>query len=179
MSVIDILLLTAIGFGVVRGLFKGLFVEIATLLALVLGAYGAAYFSNYASDFLSSHLDWSEKTIAISAFVITFAVIVIVISLVGKALTKLASFAALGLLNKILGGVFGGLKMTLICSVLILVVETLNGSISIVPDEKIQESALYKPVQFLAPAILPAFMSRTQDIHLPELSKPKENNPIP
>ncbi|MEC8830685.1 MAG: hypothetical protein VXY88_06425 [Bacteroidota bacterium] len=46
MSVIDILLLTAIGFGVVRGLFKGLFVEITTILALVLGAYGAAYFSN-------------------------------------------------------------------------------------------------------------------------------------
>lgn len=97
----------------------------------------------------------------------------------GKALTKLASFAALGLLNKILGGVFGGLKMTLICSVLILVVETFNGSISIVPDEKIQASTLYKHVQFLAPAILPAFMSRTQDIHLPELPKPKENNPKP
>ena len=179
MPVIDILLLTAIGFGVVRGLFKGLFVEIATLLALVLGAYGAAYFSNYASDFLSSHLDWSEKTIAISAFVITFVVIVIAISLAGKALTKLANFAALGLLNKILGGVFGGLKMTIICSVLILVVENFNGSISIVPDEKIQASTLYQPVQFLAPAILPAFMSRTQDTHLPELSKRKENNPNP
>ena len=179
MPVIDILLLTAIGFGVVRGLFKGLFVEIATLLALVLGAYGAAYLSNYASNFLSSHLDWSETTIAISAFVITFFVIVIAISLAGKALTKLASFAALGLLNKILGGIFGGLKMTLICSVLILVVETFNRSISIIPGEKIQASTLYKPVQFLAPAILPAIMSRTQDIHLPELSKPKENNPKP
>ncbi len=179
MPVIDILLLIAIGFGVVRGLFKGLFVEIATLLALVLGAYGAAYFSNYASDFLSSHLDWSEKTIAISAFVITFIVIVIAISLAGKALTKLASFAALGLFNKILGGVFGGLKMTLICSVLIMVVETFNGSISIVQDDKIQASSLYKPVQFLAPAIFPAFMSRTQGIHLRELSKPRENNPKP
>ena len=179
MPVIDILLLTAIGFGVVRGLFKGLFVEIATLLALVLGAYGAAYLSNYASDFLSSHLDWSETTIVISAFVITFVVIVIAISLSGKALTKLASFAALGLLNKILGGIFGGLKMTLICSVLILVVETFNGPISIISGEKIQASTLYKPVQFLAPAILPAIKSRTQDIHLPELSKPKENNPKP
>ena len=69
--------------------------------------------------------------------------------------------------------------MTLICSLLILVVETFNEPISIVPAEKIQASALYKPVQFLAPAILPAFMSRTQDIHLPELSKPKENNPKP
>ena len=179
MPVVDILLLTAIGFGVVRGLFKGLFVEIATLLALVLGAYGAAYFSNYAADLLSTHLDWSEKTIAISAFVITFVLIAVATSLAGKALTKLASFAALGLLNKILGGVFGGLKMTLICSVFILVVETFNGSTSIVPDEKIQASTLYNPVQFLAPAILPTFMSRTQEIHIPELLKPKENNPKP
>ena len=80
---------------------------------------------------------------------------------------------------KILGGVFGGLKMTLICSVFILVVETFNGPPSIVPDEKIQASTLYNPVRFLAPAILPTFMSRTQEIHLPELLKPKENNPKP
>ena len=48
-------------------------------------------------------------------------IIVLAISLAGKALTKLADFAALGLLNKLLGGVFGGLKIGLILSILLIV----------------------------------------------------------
>ena len=88
MTVIDIVLGALLLFGLVRGLFKGLFVEVASLLALVLGVYGAIHFSNFAADFLQSRTDWSEKTINITAFAITFVVIVLAISLAGKALTR-------------------------------------------------------------------------------------------
>ncbi len=94
MSIIDIVLAALILFGFIRGLFKGLFVEIASLLALVLGIYGAIHFSYFAAGFLESKVDWSEKTINIVAFAITFVIIVLAISLAGKALTKLADFAA-------------------------------------------------------------------------------------
>ena len=50
-------------------------------------------------NFYLNRFDWGEKTINITAFAITFVVIVLVISLAGKALTKLADFAALGLLK--------------------------------------------------------------------------------
>ena len=94
MSVIDIIIGALILYGIVKGLFKGLFVEVTSLLALVVGIYGAVHFSKYAAQILSNNFDWSQNTTSITAFAVTFVVIVLAISLAGKALTKLADFAA-------------------------------------------------------------------------------------
>lgn len=155
MSIIDIVLAALLLFGFIRGLFKGLFVEIASLVALILGIYGAIHFSYFAADLLESKVDWSEKTINIVAFAVTFVIIVLAISLAGKALTKLADFAALGLLNKLLGGVFGALKIGLILSILLIVFSKLNNTLPFMEKEDLEESILYEPVKSLAPMIFP------------------------
>jgi membrane protein required for colicin V production len=134
---------------------KGLFVEIASLLALVLGVYGAIHFSSFAADFLQSKVDWNEKTLNIVAFAITFVIIVLTISLAGKALTKLADFAALGILNKLLGGVFGALKIGLILSVLLMVFNKLNKTLPFIETQDLEDSVLYEPVKSLAPMVFP------------------------
>ena len=155
MSIIDIVLGSLLLFGLIRGAMKGLFVEIASLVALVLGVYGAIHFSGFAAGFLESKVDWDEKTINIVAFAITFVIIVLAISLAGKALTKLADFAALGILNKLLGGVFGVLKIGLILSVLLIVFNKLNNTLPFMEQEDLEDSMLYKPVKSLAPMIFP------------------------
>ena len=155
MSIIDIVLGALLLFGLIRGGIKGLFVEIASLLALVLGVYGAIHFSSFAADFLQSKVDWNEKTLNIIAFAITFVIIVLTISLAGKALTKLADFAALGILNKLLGGVFGALKIGLILSVLLMVLNKLNKTLPFIETQDLEESILYEPVKSLAPMVFP------------------------
>ncbi|WP_179344445.1 CvpA family protein [Winogradskyella ursingii] len=164
MSVIDIVLAAILLFGLIRGLFKGLFVEVASLLALVLGVYGAIHFSNFAAEFLEPRVDWEEKTINIVAFAITFVVIVLVITLAGKALTKLANFAALGILNKLLGAVFGALKMGLILSVLLLIFDKFNKTLPFMDNEDIEESVLYEPVKSLAPMIFPSIINSEDEL---------------
>ena len=77
MGVFDIILAALLLFGLVRGFMKGLFVEVASILALVAGIYGAIHFSNFAADFLQSRFDWNEKAINITAFAITFVIIVL------------------------------------------------------------------------------------------------------
>ena len=163
MSIIDIVIGAALLFGLIRGAFKGLFVEIASLLALVLGVYGAIHFSYFIADILESRVDWNEKTINIVAFAITFVIIVIVISLAGKALTKLADFASLGLLNKLLGGVFGALKIGLILSILLIVFNKLNKTLPFLDDKDLEESVLYEPVKSLAPMIFPNIIKSSSD----------------
>lgn len=163
MSFIDIVLAALLLFGFIRGLFKGLFVEIASLVALVLGVYGAIHFSYFAADLLESKVDWNEKTINIVAFAITFVIIVLAISLAGKALTKLADFAALGLLNKLFGGVFGALKIGLILSVLLIVFNKLNNTLPFMEKEDLEESVLYKPVKSLAPMIFPNLIKSEEE----------------
>ena len=172
MSVIDIIIGALILYGIVKGLFKGLFVEVTSLLALVVGIYGAVPFSKSAAQILSNNFDWSQNTTSITAFAVTFVVIVLAISLAGKALTKLADFAALGLLNKLLGALFGGAKIALIISVLLLILSTLNQTIPFVSSDEIERSLLYSPVKSLAPMILPDLMSAATEIELPSISTP-------
>ena len=159
MGVLDIILGGLILFGVVRGFMKGLFVEIASIVALIAGVYGAIHFSNFAAEFLMEKVDWNEKTINISAFAITFVVIVLAIAFAGKALTKLADFAALGILNKFLGALFGGLKIALILSVLLIIFDKANKNISFMSEEAVKASTLYQPVKSLVPLILPSIIN--------------------
>ena len=172
MSVIDIIIGALILYGVVKGLFKGLFVEVTSLLALLVGVYGAVHFSNYAAEILLNNFDWSEKTTNTTAFAVTFIAIVLAISLAGKALTKLADFAALGLLNKLLGALFGGTKIALIISILLLIFSNLNKSIPFVSNDEIEASLLYSPIKSLAPMVLPEFMNAATKIELPSTSNP-------
>jgi membrane protein required for colicin V production len=158
MSIIDIVLGALLLFGLIRGAMKGLFVEVASLVALVLGVYGAIHFSYFAAEFLESKVDWNEKTINIIAFAITFVIIVLVISLAGKALTKLADFAALGIINKLAGGVFGVLKIGLILSILLIVFNKLNNTLPFMEQDDLEESILYKPVKSIAPLIFPTLI---------------------
>lgn len=159
MNIIDILLGALLLFGLIRGLMKGLFVEVASLVALIAGVYGAIHFSNFAAEFLIERVDWSEKTINLTAFAITFVIIVLAISLAGKALTKLADFAALGFLNKLLGALFGALKIGLILSIVLMVFSKMNKTIPLLSDEDLKDSVLFEPVKSLAPMIFPSILN--------------------
>jgi len=155
MNILDIILGALILFGLIRGLMKGLFVEIASLAALIVGIYGAIHFSDYAASFLENRVSWDEKYINITAFAITFIVLVLAIAMAGKALTKIANFAALGLINKILGATFGALKIALILSVVLILFSTANKTIPFVDDDMLEDSILYNPVKSLMPLIFP------------------------
>lgn len=163
MSTIDVILAALLLFGLVKGFMKGLFVEITSLVALVLGLYGAIHFSYFMADFLKDRLDWTEKYIQIIAFASTFVLIVLLISLSGKLLTKLADAASLGILNKVFGAVFGFVKVGLILSVVLIVFDKLNRNLPFVNEEKLEASILYKPVKNLAPMIFPSILEKESE----------------
>lgn len=159
MNTFDIIIAALLLFGFIRGLMKGLFVELASLISLIAGVYGAIHFSYFVGDFLKDSVDWEEQYISIVAFAITFIAIVIVISLLGKLFTKMADFAALGVLNKILGGVFGILKFGLILSIILIIFDKLNTTIPFVSEENTESSILYEPVKELAPLLFSDFLT--------------------
>ena len=160
MSVLDIIFLALLLFGLINGLRNGFFVEVASLIALIAGVYGAIHFSDFAADFLMAKVDWNEKTVNITAFAITFIVIVLVISLAGKALTKLADFAALGILNKLLGGVFGLLKIAVILSVILIIFDSMNKTLPFTDKDDLEDSKLYEPIKSLVPSIFPIILEK-------------------
>ncbi|WP_299900706.1 CvpA family protein [uncultured Aquimarina sp.] len=155
MNYIDIILGILLLWGLIKGFSKGLFVSLASLVALVAGIYISVHFSYYVGDYLAQHVDWSDGALKLTAFAITFIGVVILISLAGKLLTKIADFASLGILNKLLGAAFGVLKFAFIASVVIIFIDAANRSLKIIKQETLDASILYAPVKSLAPAILP------------------------
>ncbi len=163
MNTFDIIIAALLLFGFVRGLMKGLFVEVASLVALVAGVYGAIHFSYFIGDWLKTSVSWDEKYITLAAFAGTFVVIIVVIALLGKILTKIADFASLGILNKILGGVFGALKIGLILSVIFIFFGKMNDTIPFVSQEGLNESILYRPVKKIAPMLFPSIIKGDEE----------------
>ena len=149
------------------------------LRALIAGVYGAIHFSNFAAEFLQSKTDWEEQTINITAFAITFIVIVLAIGIAGKALTKLADFAALGIINKFFGGVFGALKIALILSVILNIFDRMNNTITFLEEDTVKESVLYEPVKSIVPLIYPSVIAETDKLNIDEdIEDLKEATPV-
>lgn len=169
-NIFDIIIASLLLFGFVRGVIKGLFVEVASLVALIGGVYGAIHFSYFIGDFLKESVSWSEEYISLAAFAGTFVIIIIVIALLGKMLTKIADFASLGILNKILGGVFGALKIGLILSVIFIFFGKMNNTIPFIEKETLEKSLLYKPVKKIAPTIFPSIIKDEEEEKTPVLN---------
>jgi len=172
MNFLDIILVALLLFAFIRGLIKGFFVEIASLVALIAGVFGALHFSDFAADFLREKVSWDDNYISLTAFSITFIIIVITITMLGKALTKIASFAFLGWLNKLLGGIFALLKSVLILSIVLLLFSKVNNTIPFVENKILEESYFYEPIKEFTLMIYPTFLESIEvvqsQIDLPE-----------
>jgi membrane protein required for colicin V production len=174
MNTVDVVLALILLYGTIRGFFRGLLAEIASLVGIVVGIYGAIHFSHILSDFFSEEMNWDLQYVNLIAFAITFILIVFLISLIGKILTKMAGFVALGLVNRLLGAAFGFLKIAFVTSVIIMFFTATNEKIDLVSEESLNNSQLYEPIKNIAPAILPSIIREAKERNLLN----KENDPF-
>lgn len=161
MNVIDIIIVVILIFAAVRGFMTGLFSSIASLIAIAAGVFCAIHYSYYVEYFLNdSVLKWSHQTNKIVAFAVTFLFVVLMIIFIGKVLTKLADITALGFLNKILGGIFGALKWSLLLSIVFLLFDKFNSTIPFVSKKMLDESVMYNPVKSIVPTLFPSILDK-------------------
>ena len=146
MNYLDIVVGAAMIYGLYKGWKNGLLIEVATLVALVAAVYGAIHFSHFVAAYLSEHFQIGDSYLNISSFLITFIGIVIGVHFLGKLLTKIAKMTMLGWLNRIAGGLFGVLKISIIIGALLLFFEKSLFGLTIISDEVKRESIIYAPV---------------------------------
>lgn len=147
--------------GLVRGLFKGFFVELAGLISLIGGIYAAIHFSDVMFRILDALLEWSERALSVLAFALTFFVVAFLISLGGRFLTKMVQMMALGIVNRIFGGILGMFKMAFLASVFFMIFGRFG---LFTPSEETQDtSVLYKPVRAIAPLLLPTIIEEVKE----------------
>lgn len=159
MNLVDIILGLILVFGLINGYKRGLFIEITSLLGLILGVYGAIHFSFYLANLLRDNVSWDPSLIQIVSFAGTFLIILIALVMLGKILTKIAETILLGYFNKILGGVFGIIKVGLILSVVLIIFSQLNKTLKFLNTSRVEQSVLFDPVKNFAPTIFPKLVT--------------------
>lgn len=163
MNLIDIIFGIVLILGAIKGFKKGLFVELASLIGLIAGVFGAIYFSHYAGDWLAAKTSWGEQTINLTAFAITFIIIVLVVHQAGKLLTKVADFAMLGIINKLAGAIFSVLKYAFLLSVVLMFIDAAGRYVTLIGNDNKEESILYSYVQPFAPYLLPSILEKADE----------------
>lgn len=145
MNYIDIILILPLLYGAFKGFSKGLIVEVATLLGLVLGVYTAIRYSGYTEEFLRDFLNITSRHLSYIALGITFLIVVMLVCLLGKMLTKLIDMVSLGLINKLLGTVLGAAKYFVILCVVLLIADALDDKFHFISKETKESSLLFDP----------------------------------
>lgn len=155
MNYIDIVLGILLIFAAISGFRKGLIAEVASLAALILGIWGAIKFSYVTSDFLIENFNLQTEYLNLISFAVTFVVIVILVHIVGSAITKMVDVVMLGFVNKLAGLVFGLVKSALILSIILVVFNKIDEDVHLLPEKAKANSRMYEPIRSFAPSIFP------------------------
>jgi membrane protein required for colicin V production len=156
MSFLDIILGALLAFSLYKGFKNGLFVEVASFISLLLGIYLAIKFSSLMKDIIAKHVSWNPTNIQVTAFILTFILVVVAVYLLAKFLTGVADFAQLGLINKLGGAFFRILKTILIVSIFIAFFEKINFDNTFAKKETLDRSIFYNPIKKVAAFVYPS-----------------------
>jgi len=161
MSLLDILILIPIGIGIWRGFKKGFIIELFTFLALFVGLYAGIHFSDGVSGFLQDKFSMTSEYLPTISFTITFLLIGAMVYFAGIAIEKVVKAVQLSLPNRLLGALFGGVKMLLFTGTAIILLESYDEKSDIISEDSKQGSLLYLPVESVSAALMPSLKNST------------------
>ncbi len=162
MNYLDIIMGSLILFGAVKGFFKGFIIEAASIVALIAGILGALLFASTIGDLLSTYFDFDTIPPTGIIFALIFIVIIISMNLLAKLLTKVIKMAALGLINRIFGSLFGGLKFAIVLSALLLLLDQFSFLFQYFDTTILEESILYDPIKNLGEILFEWLLDRKE-----------------
>ena len=162
MNYLDIIMGSLILFGAVKGFFKGFIIEAASIIALIAGILGALLFASTVGDLLSTYFKFDTIPPTGIIFALIFIVIIISINLLAKLLTKVIKMAALGLINRIFGTLFGGLKFTIVLSAMLLLLNQFSFLFQYFDTTILVESILYEPIKSLGEILFEWLLDRKE-----------------
>ncbi|MFV0344728.1 MAG: CvpA family protein [Bacteroidales bacterium] len=154
MTTIDIIIGIVICIGVIMGFRRGFIISIAGLVAMFLGVVGAIKFSLFTSALILKNTTLDPEYVPLVSFVITFAIIALIIFLIFKALRNALRAVKLGFIDRIAGAVFNALKYAFLLSCLIFLLDSyvLEKETS---DRYASRTLFYAPVKKIAPSVMP------------------------
>jgi membrane protein required for colicin V production len=121
MSILDIIIIAAVIFFLVRGIYRGLVREVGSLAGVILGIWLGNLYHPEVAIFLKEVLP-PGKYIPIVAFALIFLVILVLCNLLGWLFKKFFQKIFLGWVDRILGAGLALLKSLVLCYLLIVLI---------------------------------------------------------
>ncbi len=161
MATVDIILIVVLVVGIVRGYMAGFINQLASLLGLVVGLVVARAMYGALADKLYSTVTDSMTAAQVMAFVLIWLAVPVAFAIVAFALTKLMSVVSLGWVNRWLGAGLGAIKYVLFASLVMCVLEFVEGGTDILNTD---DSVLYDIVKQLGGLFVPAATDIVQNM---------------
>ena len=159
MNYLDIVVVISLFYGIVKGFSNGIIIEISNIISLFLAIYIGVNFSQLIYPYLKTEIlsDYS-KIVPLIAFLIVFIITIIIVKSIGELINKITKQLALGFISRLLGAVFGMLKILVVCIFLLMLVI----DYSIIDNKTKETSVFLNPLEKTAKIILPEIQKKTR-----------------
>lgn len=147
METLDIVILLVLAIGLLRGLRTGFLKQASSLVGTILAFVLAASFMASAGRLLELEVGVSQGLGPLVAFIMIFMVVKLSVHTVSKAAGSLLNSANLSGLDRVAGGLAGGVKAAVAMSIVFLIM----GYAQLPGRSSREASELYSPVYRLVP----------------------------
>ena len=154
MIAIDIVIALLLIIAVFRGFSTGLVMQLTGLVALVGGILAAYFFWDKAYLILQQWINTGHYVLKTVAVVGTTLLVVLAFLLVGKVMSKIIHITPFGIIDSLLGVIFGMGQMVLLLSFIIFALLYINPEMSFLQDEYLSRSYLLPYIKPIVPAII-------------------------
>jgi membrane protein required for colicin V production len=149
MNLIDLIIIALFGYGIIKGYNKGLIIELSSFFGIFISFFISTNLDDIISKQIVELVNINFDIVNILVFILVFLLSYSAIIFIAKGFTKLIKFVYLGLLNSLLGSLFGGLKLLLI----LIILSKIIFSFSLIPLKTLSESVLMIQLHILSEII--------------------------
>ena len=149
MNLIDLVIIALLGYGLINGYKKGLIIELSSFFGVFISFFISINLDDIVSKKIAELININYDILNIIVFILIFLLAYSSIIFIAKGFTKLIKFVYLGLLNSLLGSLFGGLKLLLILMIIAKIIFSFN----LIPMKMLSESNLMIQLHILSEII--------------------------
>ena len=154
MNLIDSICLIILIYGSYKGFKNGIVGELLSFLGILLGIYLSKTYYPIVDEYLATIFDSTNQLVSLISVILIFSVTIILTKILSKVITKALNVLALGLLNKLIGSIFGLLKYLLILCIITFIFSQANDVFVFIETNKIEETQIFSKIQKINDYIL-------------------------
>jgi len=160
LTFIDYVILALLLWGFISGFRKGLVMQLTLIAGIILGLWLGANCIEFVEKWLVQQDVSAGIWLKPLAFLLIFISVYGIAYISGKAMSTLINLVMLGIFNKIAGGIFGMLKMILLSSIFIVLINAVG--FANMSKEQENKSAMYGSVSAVALFLFPKIQEKIE-----------------